>query len=31
MLALLSPELAAGIRRVKGIHRIGVRRQLADA
>jgi len=27
---LLSPELAAGIRRVKGVRRIGVRRELAD-
>src|SRR6516225_2932821 len=27
---LLSPELAAGIRRVKGVRRIGVRLELAD-
>ena len=28
---LLSPELAAGIRRVKGVRRIGVASELADA
>jgi hypothetical protein len=28
---LLSSELAAGIRRVKGVRRIGVRRELANA